>query len=344
MGGSPKVSFPGPSASETALQNEQVSLLRDQRDILSKQIREQNLLAPFLYKSAGVKPIFDDKGDIKAFEQIPDELQPLRTSMEKGLLERSNAALKGELPSDPTLLRELGDQEATLREQLRKDLGPGYELGTPGGTRLADFNKRRAELISAGSRGDLTLGEQLGLAREQGNQQSQNVYLQQLLGLAGRNAGGVNAIGQVAAGYQGPLSNMFANRQGQFGANAMNFQFDAYANPFNAVGVQRNLHQGAMAFLSTATVKKDIEPTDRLGESALQKLRDTPVFKWRYQWESGDRPKHIGPILELSPRELLADETHLSVSDYLGLTHAAVKELDQDVRTLRDAVTGGKKR
>src|SRR5437660_8541391 len=132
MGGSPSVKFPTATPEEKALQNEQVSLRGHRRDILSKQIKEQNLLAPFLYSQVGVKPIVDDKGDIKAFEQIPDELQPLRSEIEKGLLQRSASALKGELPVDPALRRELDTQEATLNESLRKQLGPGYDLGTPG--------------------------------------------------------------------------------------------------------------------------------------------------------------------------------------------------------------------
>ena len=43
------VSVPGPSAEERALQREQTELLREQRDILSRQVREQQLLAPFLF-------------------------------------------------------------------------------------------------------------------------------------------------------------------------------------------------------------------------------------------------------------------------------------------------------
>jgi hypothetical protein len=343
MGSTPKLKFPEATPEETALQSEQVKLLRDQRDALSEQIRQQNLLAPILFKSAGITPQMDSSGKIVGFSETEDPTKSLRDSIEKGFLERTQAALKGELPVDPALGRELDTQERTLRESLRKQLGSGYETSTAGGGRLADFTKRRLELNDAARRGDLTLAEQLGLAREGGNQQIIQNLLNQVGGINQQGFAGANALSGVIANYNRPLGNMFANRQGAFAARSANFQNDLNdpVGSWQNVGrfARADLSAAGQSFLSTARVKKHITPLDEDEyREALKKIRDTPVTRWRYNWEPADKQKHIGPILELSPDEIKADETHVSLSDYLGLTHAAVKGLDREVQTLRRAL------
>lgn len=228
---------PQPSAEERALQAEQAALIRENRDIARMMFEQQQLLAPYMYKQLGLKPIFDDrsqgltqerqnilaeiaqitgdpvydglgtnnplnigdnyeirdlgnarlqtlkaqladvddrikryKPEITGFEEIdPAELDPnyhTKQAIEKGLLDRSLAALKGELPVDAGLTNDLARQEETLREVLRKELGAGYETSTPGMRRLEEFNLRRNQVLDGARRGDLTLAEQLSQARE----------------------------------------------------------------------------------------------------------------------------------------------------------------------------------
>jgi hypothetical protein len=84
--------------------------------------------------------------------------------------------------------------------------------------------------------------------------------------------------------------------------------------------------------MSSARLKKHITPLDPDEYSrALERVRDTPVTRWRYQWEPDDREPHIGPILELSPKEIKLDDTRLSLLDYSGLLHAGLKGLDRKV-------------
>jgi len=389
MASEPSIRFPGPSEAETALQNEQVKLLRDQRDILSEQIRQQNLLAPLLWNAAGVKPIYgeaanlpelqgklDDlrakleknpknaalqtqvrdaqarvdagKKQIQGFEEIPNELQSLRQQIEKGGLDRSLAALKGELPVNPALLRDLSDQEAVLNESLRKQLGPGYEQSTAGQNALGEFLQRKESLLDASRRDDLSLGEALSISRQGSQDQAINNLLARASGINQQGFAGGGALGQVIGGYNFPLARMMQEREGQFGARALQFQYDA-DNPFTGRNMFRSFQTdvrtfggAAMGAASTARLKKDIVPLDRHEYKAMQKVRDMPITRWRYLWESDDREPHIGPILEATPKEIRADDTHLSLLDYLGLTTAAVKELDRDVQTLRKAV-GGKR-
>lgn len=340
---SPKVKFPEATPQEEELQKEQTSLLRQQRDALSEQIRQQDLLAPLLWGAAGIEPIYDKNHKIQGYKQKPDELAGMRGDIEKAGLQRSLAALRGELPEDPALLRDLADQERVMNESLRKQLGPGYNVSSPGQAGIGEFMQRKNALLDAARRGDLTLGEQLSLSRQQQQSDQINQFLQRAGGIGGMGYTAAGALGGAAQGYNAPLQYMLANRSNQFGARALNFQYEAYSNPWTSQGAWRNFQQdkaiaGGMggAAMSTAKVKKDIVPLDQDEyRKALKKLRDTPVTRWRYEWEPDDREPHIGPILELSPKEIRASDTHISLLDYLGLTHAAVKGLDREVRSLR---------
>jgi hypothetical protein len=135
--------------------------------------QQQKLLAPFMYKQLNLKPITNDAGDIVGFEELdPSVADPnyyIKRQIEKGFLDRTLAALRGELPVDPALVTDLNRQEEALREVLRKELGPGYELSTPGARRLEEFNLRKNQLLEGARRGDLTLTEQLQQAREMSN-------------------------------------------------------------------------------------------------------------------------------------------------------------------------------
>lgn len=93
---------------------------------------------------------------------------------------------------------------------------------------------------------------------------------------------------------------------------------------------------GAIA-LSSARFKKDIEPLDRdeYDRARRRLVRETPVTRWRYRHEpDGGRP-HTGPILELSPEEIKASETHLDLLSYVGNLHAATKAIDRDVQEIQ---------
>ena len=155
---------PGPSASEVALQTSQKELLDLQRKQIEKSAKEQELLSPILYKTLGIEPQYDQQGNVTGYKE--GALAERKRGIEGMFLDRSEAALKGELPINPALTRDLDEQEGTLRERLYKQLGPGWETSTPGIEALSNFNKRKNELFDASRRGDLTLSESLSLARE----------------------------------------------------------------------------------------------------------------------------------------------------------------------------------
>lgn len=357
MTGGSNISFPGESPQEQQLREEQVQLLRQQRDVLSEQMRQQNLLAPMLFNAAGITPVYgqnpNDPNDLKyvvGFEESPDPLKARQEEVASKLLDRQLAALKGDLPVNPALMRELDTQEAKLNETLRKNLGPGYATSTAGGNKLDQFGRFRSDTLEAARRGDLSLAEQLGLARENANSQNINQLLARATGINNNPLAVAQGFGQAASGYTAPLSQLLAVRQGRMQGTAMREQMNQAETAMwlgftsDTIGA---VASAAGAAASSGKLKKDIVPYDRSEYGrALKKLRDTPITNWRYKWESPERPPHVGPILELSPRELhLGDGIHVDLLGYSGLLHAGLKGLerkvDREVKTLRQLVSKG---
>lgn len=263
-GGGTTVNYPQPSAEERALQQQQTELLKQQTGILQENIRQQELLAPIVYKSQGIEPIYGEGGKITGYRELAqtpeeqaqaqlqkefldrslaslareEELAPGQQEISRLLQARSLAALKGELPTDPTVLRQLEESESQLREQLFRQLGSGYETSTPGIQALAEFSKRKQEIIAGASRADLTLAEQLGMARQGAREVSATDYLnsQQLaqslrqsrlgniMNIQQQGLTGFQGYGQVAQGYNAPINWFQQQRQGQFNADVTSAQ------------------------------------------------------------------------------------------------------------------------
>ena len=194
MGGQPDIDFPEPTQEERDLQREQVEILRQQQQIIAEQARQQELLAPFLFESAGLQPILDDTGRVIDFQRVPpteeetilrdlqlqalqqltepetaDPLAAQRQEVEEALLQRSLQALAGELPIATGVEQELAEQERVLRARLQRQLGPGFETSTPGIEALARFGETEALIRDEARRGEITLAETLGLARGAAN-------------------------------------------------------------------------------------------------------------------------------------------------------------------------------
>ena len=295
--------------------------------------------------------LLDSARQISGISKRDDPNAPLRDEITRGWLDRVLAAQRGDLPVNPALLRDLREQEQTLNEIMRRNLGPGYATSTPGQEAFQRFGESRNLTLDAARREDMTMAEAMSLGRTQESEALRDNSLRRLLGINQRNLPGIGGLFQASSGYTAPLAYMLGERQGQFGARALNFEA-MLTDPFSWRGLMQQtvnpmLQSAAGGFgagagaaaMSTARVKKDIEPLDR-GEygRALKKVRDMPITRWRYLWEDDTREPHVGPILELAPKEIRANETEISLLDYLGLTTAAVKGLDREVQTLRKEI------
>ena len=223
MGGDPEVAPPSPA--EERLRNEQTNLLRTQQSLLTEQKRQQDLLAPILFEEAGIRQVTDpETGEVTGFERIDDPNEALREEIETGFLERTRAAQRGELPVNPALLRDLKTGRETLRESLRKQLGPGFETSTPGIEALGRFGETETNVLESARRGDLTTAEALGLQRQGGNQQLIDSLLGRTGGLAARDAPIAAGFGATAAGFSNPLNFLLQDRAQQNQANIASSQ------------------------------------------------------------------------------------------------------------------------
>jgi hypothetical protein len=344
MGGGSKVKYPGPSAQELALQQQQTALLQQQQAAIAQGMREQSLLAPYLYQQLGLSPTYDPAtGEIAGFSQLPgfaeqnEALRNFQFEQTQGLLEqqrlskllqpfqfkamgvtpqydeagkitgfiestdpldvqgreiarlqqeRSLAALRGELPVDPALYQELGQQQELIEETLRRQLGPGYTTSTPGSETLMDFAQRRSMVLDAARRGDLTLAEQLSLARGSSNQQTEfarqalragvgagaqepntGAYQQALMTLGGRGFGNAAQLGSLFSSINEPLGQLGQWRGQQFQAavskaQAKAAEMESYGKIGGSVAGAAATAGVAAAILSRRRSKRNIHALD----------------------------------------------------------------------------------
>lgn len=195
--------------------------------------------------------------------QLEEEMDPTtpegmrNKEIETLLGERTLKALRGELEIDPALERDIAKQGDTLRDRLRSQFGPGWETSSPGIEAMQAYEEGANVLRHQARKGELTLSEQLSMARtgadialggqslsasqmkipgidplasggfafgmNQGTKQGQ-ISLAQLLG--GVTSGTAGGMGQVAAGFQMPIGQMMQQREMEFSANMQNAKND----------------------------------------------------------------------------------------------------------------------
>jgi hypothetical protein len=201
-----------------------------QRQIIEEQRAQNRIILPFLAAQEGFDVTTDDNGNITGITQRAEETAKRAQEAEitRLLGERSLAALRGELPVDPALEKDLQTQEQELKNQLTTQFGPGYETSTPGIQALEEF-RRTSEILRSGARtGQLTLAEQLGITREQqaqfSRQSSGDVLRTSAIGDPLTFAG---AFGQTARGYGQAQIPFIQQRQMQLQASIANAQSSA---------------------------------------------------------------------------------------------------------------------
>lgn len=271
---------------------QQIASLRAQRDSLSA--NPAQVITGFTRTPEAEARIAREQrlADLSLQElELQASLAPTRAENERLLLERSGAALRGELPADPGLLRSLDDQEQRLRDMLFQQLGPGFETSTPGIEALAEFNKRKTEIVAAASRADLTLGEQLSEARAAGTfgrgtgnvslgETLRGSRLQDVFATSSFPSSTLSGLSGTAQGLSGPLS-MFQNLRNQelqsLVANAQSRQASSagLGQLFGTVLTAAAIYFGGA---SDRRFKRDIK---RLGTHAL----GFGIYLFRYLWD-----------------------------------------------------------
>lgn len=223
--GAPKISVPAASASEQALQKAQADMLRQQQDILKSQQAQQKILLPFLAQQSGFKVQLDKNGNLTGITEIDDPLKQQAKTLQGLEQQRAIDALQGNLPVDPALEQQLGSQEQTLRERLQRQFGSGYETSTAGSQTLGQFFNSAEGLRSEARSGQLTLAEQLGMARQGLGLDTQAQGLNTLSGATtGTPLSLFQGYGALSQGYGNAQVPYMQQRQMQFNANSQNAQ------------------------------------------------------------------------------------------------------------------------
>jgi hypothetical protein len=199
-------SAPRPSAEERELQRTQTELLRQQQALLQEQLRRQDLLAPLLFQRSGITPLYDDSGRLIGFQAAPpDPQEQLLRQLSEESLRRALAAQRGELPVPSTIERALQRQEMTLREQLLRALGPGYEQTSAGIEALQKFRESAEAQREAFRHGEMKLAQAMGLEATQESQRLLEAFLKRSASINLLPFGGASSLGDVAKGF-GQLS------------------------------------------------------------------------------------------------------------------------------------------
>ena len=206
--GSKTPDFPDQSPQAAAAGAAQLEVLNSQRDFLASHINLQNLLTPSFLSSLGYDVQKDDKGNVTGIGRT--KLGAQKDRAESLATNREIMALKGKLPVDSQTTQELDRQEAALREQLTRSLGPDYAASTAGQQALADFQQRRAIVIDSSARQDLTVAG--GLVGQ--HQNMVDAAIQTALGVTQAPLTGIQVMGQNAAGY-GSIVNSDNQLRGQ---------------------------------------------------------------------------------------------------------------------------------
>ncbi len=190
---------------------QQGALTQQEVAMLTEQNRLQSILTPLQLESAGYLPQMDASGRLTGVTKRPKtEMELIQEEIQNLTGKRTLSALKGELPVDAGLTRNLEESERNLRENLRKQLGPGFETSSPGIEALAQFEQRKGESLQAARYGDINLAATLGLGLNQQSMQQQGLGFQQLLQAGGAplagiaaTAQGISSIPTLAPGFQG---------------------------------------------------------------------------------------------------------------------------------------------
>ena len=107
-----------------------------------------------LYRQAGLKPTYDERGVLTDLEPMAEEeltanmnpLQQQQYQLAKATTQKQLDALAGKVDMDPALQQSLKEQEDQLRATLAQKLGPNYEKTTPGIQALSKFGEAKTRI------------------------------------------------------------------------------------------------------------------------------------------------------------------------------------------------------
>jgi len=251
--------------------SEQLGINRTQLEIAAEQLRIQQENLPTQEALQAAQLELSNLGiqmNIEQLERIrQDEAQfgGIRREVEQLQLERSKAALKGELPVASGLVAEFNKAEEQLKENLLRQLGPGFETSSAGIEALAEFEQRKQQTFDAARRGDISQIESLSISRQAANRQTfgdtfpgigtnftglNTAQIPNITGAAGVASQGfatAQAFGGGAQGFGNLVAGQRQDRQfrDQFNLNAFQTQQQTFGSIFQGIGSVVGIAAGA---------------------------------------------------------------------------------------------------
>jgi len=210
----------------------------------------------------------------------PNSPEARSRSMQALFLNRANDAMAGKTQQDPTLVRQLQQEEQALRNQLAASLGPDYATSTPGMAALADFSKRRAEAYYGDTQNQMNQGVQ--------NANSLGQYglstMDRLFGVGKGMRDSTNAYGNLAQARAGTdLSYQGLQQQGRNSQANMNLGFG------NAALAGRQAQgQGNLNYMNAGNAVRQQNIGNIFGASGNARASQQAMQPWAQMAE--DRP------------------------------------------------------
>ena len=312
-----KVHAPKPS-------KEELSLMREQLNILQQTQVDTEMLKPFVLNTMG---LVEENG---AYRHMTEEeklamMTPTERLSQEALTltqQRQIAALKGELPVSPALEADIASQEKTLREGLSRSLGTEWETTTPGIQALSEFQKRSGLLREEARRGEIAGGTGLALSQMGYQTAEEEAERAGYTGFGQRLFPTFGAYGQAMQPYQYQRGMELQARIATAQARAKE-RAALYGGLGSLAGT---LGGAAILTYSSKKFKKDI--SEFSDKEALEMVKDVNPVTYRYKGENPESPKYIGLIAEQAPDAITTpDKQMINLSNQVGLVTAAVKAL-----------------
>jgi len=300
-------------------------LTRRQNELLDMQLdnaRRSKLLEPVLLERAGLR-LNPNTG---LYEDSDPGTTQMKRDIERMQLERSQKALKGELPISKTLQREFEMGQQRLDEKLNRQGGPGAKNSTSGVLQQEAFDRNRIALQEAEQRDMLTTAEALALNR-------QNSRSTEAAQIENPFASRARMLAPAESSVRSAREQDNFNRNLQYQSNLAGQQNMAgyISGGMGLLGMG-----GAAAIMSDPEVKYDIEPVS--DAELLADILKMPVSRWKYKHDGSE---HIGAMADKMPRTVSDGKTFDLVS-YLGLITGGIREIARRQQELEeDRLTPG---
>jgi len=198
------VTIPGMSEYELELLKKRVGGLDLGLGTLQKTLQQSQALSPALLKEAGYDTTFTPEGTVAGITKLKDPNAALRKQIEEGFNLRSLQALKGGLPDNPQLVRQITEARQQLEAKGRKQLGTGYEWSTPYTMASRDFETSASESLDAARRKDLEDATRLGLQTAVGSEALATSQQNRATGAVNLPVQNLSQLSALSAGYGGP--------------------------------------------------------------------------------------------------------------------------------------------